>query len=194
MDKHVESGSTPGEPGESTSAELSSAQDLARGTEASSPSPGMQRQRASMPGPTVQPDLEELESQISAAVERRFQKAKDLRLARLERQFAALKELVVLGRKAGQEAAGTLAAHTATGAESDGADPAVAESAAAEQPPSERPAPRASHVIQPSGGGLPPAADLRAEYEHRVGALRPGDVAGLLEVKREFRRKGLEVY
>ena len=36
--------------------------------------------------------------------------------------------------------------------------------------------------------------DLRAEYERRVGALRPGDVAGLLDLKREFRKKGLEVY
>jgi hypothetical protein len=65
-------------------------------------------------------------------------------------------------------------------------------------PPAEKPAARASHVILPSGGGLPPAADtlasLRAEYERRVGTLRPGDVAGLLELKREFRRKGLEVY
>jgi len=41
---------------------------------------------------------------------------------------------------------------------------------------------------------LPPAPDLRAEYERRVGALRPGDVAGLLDLKREFRKRGLEVY
>jgi hypothetical protein len=52
---------------------------------------------------------------------------------------------------------------------------------------------RASAVIQPSGGGTP-RPDLRSEYEKRVGALRPGDVAGLMEVKREFRGRGLEVY
>lgn len=55
------------------------------------------------------------------------------------------------------------------------------------------PAARASHLIQPSGGGLP-APDLRGEYEGRVGTLRPGDVAGLMELKREFRKRGLEVY
>lgn len=55
------------------------------------------------------------------------------------------------------------------------------------------PVARASHVIQPSGGGLP-APDLRREYERRLATLRPGDVAGLMEVKREFRKRGLEVY
>jgi hypothetical protein len=55
------------------------------------------------------------------------------------------------------------------------------------------PQPRASHLIQPSGGGVP-APDLRAEYERRLDTLRPGDVAGLMEVKREFRKRGLEVY
>ncbi len=55
------------------------------------------------------------------------------------------------------------------------------------------PAARASHLIQPSGGGVP-APDLRAEYERRLGALRPGDVAGLMELKREFRKRGLEIY
>jgi hypothetical protein len=52
---------------------------------------------------------------------------------------------------------------------------------------------KASHAIQPSGGGLP-APDLRAEYERRVAVLRPGDVAGLMEVKREFRKRGMEIY
>lgn len=52
---------------------------------------------------------------------------------------------------------------------------------------------KASHAIQPSGGGLP-TPDLRGEYERRVAALRPGDVAGLMEVKREFRKRGLVVY
>jgi hypothetical protein len=60
--------------------------------------------------------------------------------------------------------------------------------------PNNRAKPRASHLIQPSGGGVPPAPDLRAEYEKRVNELRPGDVDGLMEVKREFRRRGMEIY
>lgn len=68
---------------------------------------------------------------------------------------------------------------------------AAAEPAPAQ--PAPEPAARASHVIQPSGGGLP-AQDLRAAYDQRVAALRPGDVAGLMEVKRDFRKRGLEVY
>ncbi len=55
------------------------------------------------------------------------------------------------------------------------------------------PQPRASHLIQPSGGGLP-APDLRREYKRRISALRQGDVAGLMEIKREFRKRGLEIY
>ena len=55
------------------------------------------------------------------------------------------------------------------------------------------PAAKASHIIQPSGGGLP-VPDLRGEYEKRLAALRPGDVAGLMEIKREYRKRGLEVY
>jgi hypothetical protein len=54
------------------------------------------------------------------------------------------------------------------------------------------PAGRASHAILPSGGAAAP--DLRAEYERRVRAVRPGDLAAVMEVKREFRKRGLEVY
>ncbi len=57
----------------------------------------------------------------------------------------------------------------------------------------EKPAAKGSTVILPSGGGLP-APDLRAEYEKRVGQLRGGDVAGLMEAKREFRKRGLQVW
>ncbi|MBX3047711.1 MAG: hypothetical protein KIT46_08235 [Anaerolineales bacterium] len=63
-----------------------------------------------------------------------------------------------------------------------------------EAPAEGRPAPRASHIVQPGGGGLPPAPDLRAEYEAQVAELRAGDLAGLLEIKRRFRARGLEVY
>ncbi|MCW5874152.1 MAG: hypothetical protein KIS88_05850 [Anaerolineales bacterium] len=52
---------------------------------------------------------------------------------------------------------------------------------------------RASRAIPPGGAGAP-APDLRAEYARRLAAVRAGDVSGLLEVKREFRKRGLEVY
>jgi hypothetical protein len=55
-----------------------------------------------------------------------------------------------------------------------------------------QPAGKASHAILPSGGAA--AADLRAEYERRVRAVRPGDLGAVMEVKREFRKRGLEVY
>lgn len=64
----------------------------------------------------------------------------------------------------------------------------------APQAETERPAARASHIVQPGGGGLPPAPDLRAEYQAQVAELRPGDLAGLMELKRRFRGRGLEVY
>lgn len=60
--------------------------------------------------------------------------------------------------------------------------------------PSAQPAAsRASRVILPGGAGAP-AQDLRAEYQRRLRGLRPGDVAAVLELKREFRNRGLEVY
>lgn len=51
----------------------------------------------------------------------------------------------------------------------------------------------ASRAIPPGGGGAPPP-DLRAEYERRLRGVRPGDLAAVMELKREFRRRGLEVY
>jgi hypothetical protein len=171
MNEEVESGSTLGEPGESISETH-----LARGNDLNSPSPEELRQPTSQerspsaPGAARQPAAS-LEEQIEAALGRRLQGIKDQRLSRLEDELVFLKKLVVA-----QGAAGTPAAAAVTA-----------------QPP-ERPAARASHVIQPSGGGLPPAPDLRTEYETRLASVRPGDVAGLMEIKREFRKKGLEVY
>ncbi|UYN91877.1 MAG: hypothetical protein KIT70_11030 [Anaerolineales bacterium] len=52
---------------------------------------------------------------------------------------------------------------------------------------------RPSRVVPPSGAGAP-APDLRAEYQRRLRSLRPGDLGAVLELKREFRNKGLEVY
>jgi len=172
MNEHVESGSDLGEPGESISETH-----LARGNDLNSPSPEELRQPTSQERSPSVPDAAgqpaaSLEEQIEAALGRRLQGIKDQRLSRLESELDFLKKLVV-----------------AQGADA-GTPAAAAEPAQTLEPP----AARASHVIQPSGGGLPPAPDLRAEYEQRVATVRPGDVAGLMEVKREFRKKGLEVY
>lgn len=51
----------------------------------------------------------------------------------------------------------------------------------------------ASRAIPPGGGAAPPP-DLRAEYERRLRGVRPGDLGAVMELKREFRRRGLEVY
>ena len=56
-----------------------------------------------------------------------------------------------------------------------------------------RPRAGAATVAQPGGSHLP-EPDLRQEYDQRKKRLRPGDVGALMELKREFRRKGLEVY
>ncbi|MBT3239375.1 MAG: hypothetical protein HON98_02605 [Chloroflexi bacterium] len=51
----------------------------------------------------------------------------------------------------------------------------------------------AGSVIQPTGGNAP-LEDLQEVYDRRKGKLRPGDVNGLLALKREFRGKGLKIY
>lgn len=52
---------------------------------------------------------------------------------------------------------------------------------------------RASRAIPPGGAGAA-TPDLRSEYARRLGRVRAGDVGALLELKREFRSRGLEVY
>ncbi|MCH7662622.1 MAG: hypothetical protein IH859_01980 [Chloroflexi bacterium] len=56
-----------------------------------------------------------------------------------------------------------------------------------------RPTPTAASAAQPGGGGTP-EPDLRSEYDLRKTSLRPGDVNALMELKREFRQKGLDVF
>jgi hypothetical protein len=48
-------------------------------------------------------------------------------------------------------------------------------------------------VIQPSGGNAP-VQSLKEAYEQHKKKLRPGDVNGLMALKREFREKGLDVF
>ncbi|MCW5876498.1 MAG: hypothetical protein KIS85_06405 [Anaerolineales bacterium] len=145
-----------------------SGEDLARETGLDDVSPEAPRQPASRGRTREEREAgrlaEQIEQRIEEAIERRWQSAKDRRLGRLEDEVRELR--LRLARREG-------------------------EAAASETPP---PAPRASHIIQPGGGGLPPAPDLRAEYEAQVAGLRPGDLAGLMELKRRFRARGLEVY
>lgn len=50
-----------------------------------------------------------------------------------------------------------------------------------------------SIVIQSSGGTVP-VQNLQEAYEQQKKKLRPGDVNGLMALKREFREKGLDVF
>lgn len=159
---------------------------------------------------------ERLEARIQEEVEKRFQSAKDKRWAELERQYGELhsarasedsrqlepekqnppvsqvrrilqqanlendpEALRLLGEARGQGPQAELRL--------------LADLAELALRRIEKPTAKASAVILPSGGGLP-APDLRAEYEKRLTGLRAGDVAGLSELKREFRGKGLQVY
>lgn len=56
-----------------------------------------------------------------------------------------------------------------------------------------RPSANSASAAQPGGGGTP-EPDLRSEYDLRKTSLRPGDVNGLMELKREYRAKGLDVF
>ncbi len=160
-----------------------------------------------------------LETRIQDEVERRFISAKDKRWAELERQYGKLSSLsaravgepghqlesdkekppVSQVRRILQQANlenDPEALHLLRQARGQGPQAELrllADLAELALRRVEKPAAKASAVILPSGGGLP-APDLRAEYEKRLTGLRAGDVAGLSELKREFRNKGLEVY
>ena len=143
------------------------------------------------PAPENLAELEaRLQAQIDEAVERRFQSAKDKRWAQLERQYGELSELQkTLSAEQAQgggrpdsgrspesgeylELLENLTTLVLQGAKKGNVHPAA--------------------VVQPGGGA--PQADLRSEYQVRLQQLRPGDVNGLMELKREFRSKGLEIF
>lgn len=155
------------------------------------------RAEQTSPAPESLAELEErLQAQIEEAVERRFQSAKDRRWAQLEKQYGELSEL--------QKA---LSAERAQGGERPDSD---ARPDSGEQPESgeylelleslttlvlqgaRKGNVHPAAVVQPGGGA--PQADLRSEYQVRLQQLRPGDVNGLMELKREFRGKGLEIF
>ncbi|MDH3944362.1 MAG: hypothetical protein OEV06_09750, partial [Anaerolineae bacterium] len=161
---------------------------------------------------------------IAEEVERRFQSAKDKRWARLERQFGALKEFKeafdgeksdAVGRNAATYDDDWLAKKTrefveAAGLSNDAEMKALLQEG--EYSPdvegyvdmlgdiTELALRRAGRrrgqpatVVQPTGGGAP-QPDLRNQYDQRKSKLRPGDINGLLDLKREFRKKGLEIF
>lgn len=157
-----------------------------------------------------------LETRIQTEVERRFSSAKDKRWAEVERQYGRLSELSKPGGEAVQEETQSSAEPQLArrilaqagleddpealqmlkrGANGDQVDALrmVADIAQLAVRRREKPPTKAGAVIQPSGGGMP-TPDLRAEYEKRLRALRPGDVASVSDLKREFRKKGLNVY
>jgi hypothetical protein len=53
-------------------------------------------------------------------------------------------------------------------------------------------APTQAKLVSPQGGGL--GQGLQAEYERARKGLRPGDLNGLLALKRQYREKGLAVF
>ena len=165
-------------------------------------------------------DLEtRLGERIQAEVERRFQSAKDKRWSQLEKQYGALSELAqapaptpTLDKRPGKQSNGELASARRligqaglmhdpealdllrayrSGAPGAGTRLLEGISQLALRRLSREPV-KAGAVIQPSGGLA--VQDVRADYERRVRKVRPGDVAGLAELKREFRKKGLEVF
>ncbi|MDH5507628.1 MAG: hypothetical protein OEZ02_10440 [Anaerolineae bacterium] len=165
-----------------------------------------------------------LGEQIAAEVEKRFQSAKDKRWTQLERQFGALSEFQQTLQSAQEDkpirssdrkpGGDWMAQKTADLLEAAGLanDPEVKQlfqsEAYAPNPEgylellgdltelvlrrSGRRAASAASVTQPGGGT--PAPNLRSEYETRKRRLRPGDINALMELKREFRQKGLDIF
>jgi hypothetical protein len=160
---------------------------------------------------------ERIAERIQQEVERRFQSAKDKRWAQLEKQYGRLS-----GEQPGSEGRtsdGSLAKQLLAKVEQViekaglGEDPEMAAlmqvsitqedvqgaldllgdvTGIALRRAGKGPA-SAGSVIQP-GGGKAPGQDLRQAYEARKRKLRPGDVNGLMALKREFRSKGMEIY
>jgi hypothetical protein len=190
-------------------------------SQVSAPADGPRDEHASTPVDPSQVDVDaRIEERIAAEVERRFQSAKDKRWAQLERQYGALSDFqrtlaeALDRRNAGVSGQERLAQKASRVLDANGLanDPAVTElleedgydddngfldlladvTELALQRAERSPA-GAATVTQP-GGGHAPQPDLQTEYELRKQRLRPGDVNALMELKREFRQKGLEIF
>ena len=173
---------------------------------------------------TSQTELDEyIRSQIREEVERRFQSAKDKRWAQLEKQYGHLHELserAVSGVPKGQvfygeslegefiERAARLLDRVGLGNDPEAV--ALLQDQAESQDGGDyldlmedlvamalrrvgREEASAMAVVQP-GGGIAPVEDLQSAYEQRKKKLRPGDVNGLMALKKEFREKGMDVF
>jgi hypothetical protein len=160
---------------------------------------------------------ERIAEQIQQEVERRFQSAKDKRWAQLEKQYGRLSEVQQGGSRNDSDEGLTQQLLTKVrkilekaGLEEDPEIVALMQQRLTRQDVQGaldllgdvtgialrkvRKAPAsAATVIQP-GDGKAPAQDLRQAYEVRKRRLRPGDVNGLMALKREFRKRGLEIY
>jgi hypothetical protein len=166
----------------------------------------------------VESNGDDLDIKIQAEIERRFQSAKDKRWSRLEKQYETLKGIVEEGEKRAaaeaeleidilsrgerllqkanlsnhpellmkigsgeyskdvggyvrflEDVSGMILDHAQEGVET------------------------VSAVIQP-GGGVVPTPDLQSQYEKAKKKLSPGDLNGLTSLKRDFRKKGLEIF
>ncbi len=215
MTKNVESGAAVSETGESQAGQDESIQvSTPPGDERTSP------QNEAL----LESLEQRLNERVAQEVERRFQSAKDKRWSELERQFGALSEFRDAMAASGAEtqpeekkpedwvisrAAGFL---SAAGLENDPAVTALlrektyspdvdgyvemlgdlTELVLHRKGDAGDPVSPAG-VAQPGGGTAPPP-DLRVEYDLRLKAIRPGDVSALMTLKREFRKKGLDVY
>lgn len=174
MDEQMESYGTFEETRESASSETPAGGDDLQGPSRELPEAQVTDPREPISSPeaeaanssSFQEQLDDLNIQIEEVIERKLQSGKDKRMERIEGEMKKLtKEMAALRTKSAGRQEGEETQSSA----------------------------KASHVIQPSGGGLP-APDPRAEYEKRVAELRPGDIGGLMELKREYRRRGLEIY
>lgn len=173
---------------------------------------------------TSQMELDEhIRSQIREEVERRFQSAKDKRWAQLEKQYGHLHELSERAETGvsktqlshGGNLGGEIAGRTARLLKRVGLgnDPEVIallhdqvesfgggdyldlmeDLVAITLRREGREEVPAAVVIQP-GGGIAPVENLQGAYEQRKKKLRPGDVNGLMALKKEFREKGMDVF
>lgn len=203
MNEHVENRQTISKPGVSNPAVPESA------AQSSSPQAEQTKELGALEA--------RLEARIQDEVERRFQSAKDKRWAQLEKQYGELRELTqtnskavkavdegladtalmrarrlltMAGLNADPEALSLLRGYSGGGAGRE--ERLLTEVAELALRRLKRTPASAGAVIQPGGGMAAP--DLRADYERAIKRVRPGDVAGLAELKREFRKKGLEVY
>ena len=160
----------------------------------------------------------EIAKKIQSEIERRFQSAKDKRWAKLEKQYEDLRdqfennkqtdveknelELDILKRSENLLKKAKLSNHPellnkmSSGVYSKGVSGYVQfledVSELILKSVDGKPE-NISGVVQP-GGGTVPSQDLKSLYESARKKLTPGDLNGLTALKRDFRKRGLEIF